>query len=141
MSFLSVFSTILHATEAAASIAAPIISQMDPTIGDLMASATRAAVGAEAAITAPGSGQQKAAAVAAQTQASIDVANKILESQGKKPLPTNTADVIASQVGVVVGNLNAIESAVKASPALAKPDAPAADGAPAPGVAAWPAKQ
>lgn len=117
MSFLKVFASILHATEAAASIAAPIVATMDPTIGGLMSAATTAAVGAEAAITAPGSGPQKAAAVQAQTQASIGVINAILASQNKKPLPANTGDVIASQVGVVVGNLNAIKAAVLAAPA------------------------
>lgn len=134
MSFLSVFTSILHATEAAASIAAPIVATMDPIIGKLMESATQAAVGAEAAITAPGSGPQKAAAVAAQTSASIQVANDILASQGKAPLPADTGKVIASQVGVVVGNLNAIEAAVK----NAKPAAPAAGAEPAAPAGGWP---
>lgn len=118
-SFLSVFKSILHAAEAAAVIAAPIINTFDPVIGGLINSATQAAVGVEGSITAPGSGAQKAAAVAASTQAAIGVANGILASQGKPPLPATTGDVIAQQVGVVVSSLNAV-AAIGTAPA-AKP--------------------
>lgn len=111
-SFLSVFATIGHAVEAAAKIAAPIVATLDPQIGGLMSMATSAAVGIEAVITQPGAGQQKADAVAAQTKAAIDVANSILASQNKPPLPANTADVIAHQVGVVVAGLNGVSQAV-----------------------------
>ena len=116
-SFLTVFKDILHAAEVAAQIAAPIITTMDPQIGQLMAGATQAAVGMEATITTPGSGAQKAQAVAQQTQASINAINQILQAEGKKPLPDNTGQVIAQQVGAVVGNLNAIKAAVTAAPA------------------------
>lgn len=123
MSFLSVFASIAHAAEAAAALVAPIVQTVDPDVGRLMMGAAQAAIGAEAAITSPGSGQQKAAVVAAQTQASIDVINSILQSQGKRPLPTLTGAVVAQQVGAVVGNLNAIKAAVLAAPAAA-PAAP-----------------
>lgn len=116
-SFLTVFRDILHAAEVAAQIAAPIISTLDPQIGGLMSAATQAAVGVEASITAPGSGQQKAQVVAQETQASIDAINAILASQGKPGLPANTAQVISQQVGIVVGNLNAIKTAVTTAPA------------------------
>lgn len=118
-SFLTVFRDVLHATEVAASIAAPIIQTMDPQIGALMASATSAAVAVEGSITAPGSGQTKADAVAGATQAAIDATNQILASQGKKPLPTNTGTMITQQVGIVVGSMNAIKDAVQAAPAAA----------------------
>lgn len=116
-SFLTVFQNILHATEVAAAIAAPIIKTLNPEIAGLMIAATTAAIGVEASITAPGSGPQKAAVVAAQTQAAIDATNAILASQGRPPLPTDTGNVIAAQVGAVVGNLNAIKTAVQASAA------------------------
>lgn len=133
-SFLTIFKDILHATEAAAEIAAPIIATLDPPIGILMGAATQAAVGVEAAITTPGSGQQKAGLVAQQTQASIDVVNQILQSQGKKPLPTDTGQVIAAQVGTVIGNLNAIKGAVLAAGGSdGVPQAPAPAPAPAAG--------
>ena len=132
MSFLSVFDTVLHAVEAAAAIAAPIIQTMDPEIGGLMSAATQAAIGVEQSITTPGSGQQKAQVVTQQTQAAIDVTNAILASQGKKPLPANTGQVIAAQVGVVVGNLNAIEQAVKASSKAPAPNSVSGGTGPAP---------
>lgn len=116
-SFLTVFRDILHAAEVAAQIAAPIISTMDPEIGMLMSAATNAAVNVEATVTAPGSGDVKAAAVKASTQAAIDATNAILVSQGKKPLPATTGLVIATQVGSVVANLNAVKDAVNASAA------------------------
>lgn len=116
MSFLSVFSSILHASEVAAAIAAPIVQTVDPTIGGLMTAATQAAVGVEAAVTVPGKGQQKAQLVALQTKAAVDVVNQILTSQGKPPLPANTVDVVGQQVGVVVANMNAIQQAVTNAP-------------------------
>lgn len=117
MSFLSVFKSILHATEAAATIAAPIIATMDPTIGALMGSATQAAIGVEGSITAPGSGPQKQAAVQASTQAVFDVTNQILASQGKPPLHANTVDAAVQGAVMVVNQLNAVAAAVKAAPA------------------------
>ncbi len=116
MSFLRVFANILHAVEAAAAIAAPIIKIVDPTIGSLMTMATTAAVGVEAAITAPGSGQQRADAVAAQTGAVINVINGIRVSQGKPPLPPDTNDVVQSQVKTVVGGLNVVADTVDPQP-------------------------
>lgn len=121
MSFLSVFSNILHAIEAGAKIAAPVVAGLDPVIGALMAMATNAAIGVEAAITTPGSGAQKAALVAAQSQAVIDVTNAILESQGKKPLPANTNDIIQTGVATVVSGLNAVEKAVHAASPVKTP--------------------
>jgi len=114
-SFLSVFADIMHAIEAAAAISAPIIATFDPVIGGLMTSATTAAVMVEGSITAPGSGPDKAAAVTASTNAAIGVANQILASQGKAPLPANTSAVVSNGVGMVVGNLNAVMSAVTGS--------------------------
>lgn len=117
MSFLSVFKDILHATEAAAAIAEPIIATFDPVIGALMLGATEAAIAVEGSITAPGAGAQKQAAVTASTNAAINVVNGILQSQGKQPLPANTGQAISQQVGVVVANLNGIAKAVSAQPA------------------------
>lgn len=111
-SFLSVFGSVLHAIEAATAIAAPIVKTMNPTVGGLMQMATVAAVGAESAITAPGAGPARAQAVIEQTKAAIDVANGILVQQGRPPLPANTGQVIAQQVGVVVAGLNGVASAV-----------------------------
>lgn len=123
-SFLTVFRDILHATEVAAAIAAPIVKTMDPEIAGLMVSATSAAVALEGSLTAPGSGDQKAAAVAGATQAAIDATNQILASKGKKQLPANTGALISSQVGIVVGNMNAIRDAVQSAPAAAPIIAP-----------------
>jgi len=106
-SFLSIFQTILHATETAATLAAPFVKAVDPEIGGLMLQATNAAVGVEAAITTPGTGAQKAAAVAAGTSATITAVNGILQSQGKAPLPANTGAIVASTVSSVVDALNA----------------------------------
>lgn len=115
MSFLKAFSSILHAVEVAAQIAAPIIQTVDPAIGSLMIMATSAAIGVEASVTAKGQGAAKAAAVTASTKAAVDVINGILASQGKGPLPANTTDVVAQQVGTVVASLNAV--AVATAPA------------------------
>ena len=121
-SFLTVFRDILHASEVAAQLAAPIVASMDPVIGGLMTAAAQAAVGVEASITTPGSGATKAAAVAQATQAAIDATNAILQAEGKKQLPANTDQIISQQVGVVVGNLNAIKQAVtNAQPSGAAP--------------------
>jgi hypothetical protein len=117
MSFLSVFQSVLHAVEAAAKIAAPIIATQDPVIGGLMSSATDAAVGVEAAITAPGAGAQKAGVVSAQTGAVIGVINGILASQGKAALPAGTNDLVQASVKSVVSGLNAVATAVQAAPA------------------------
>lgn len=116
-SFLSVFKTILHAAEAAATIAAPILATLDPTIGALTQSATQAAIGVEASITTPGSGAQKQAAVQASTQAVFDVTNQILASQGKPPLHQNTVDAAVQGAVMVVNQLNAVATAVNAAPA------------------------
>lgn len=123
-SFLTVFRDILHAGEVAAELAAPIVATMEPGIGSLMEAAAQAAVGVEASITTPGAGATKAAAVAQATQAAIDATNAILQAEGKKTLPANTGQIIATQVGVVVGNLNAIKQAVmNATPATPAPPA------------------
>lgn len=117
MSFLSVFQSILHVVEAAAKIAAPLIATQDPVIGALMTQATNAAVGVEAAITTPGTGAQKAAVVAGQSQATIDVINSILASQGKPPLPAITNSVVQAGVQTVISGLNAVAVAVPPAPA------------------------
>jgi hypothetical protein len=118
MSFLSSFRSILHAAQAAAQIAGPVIAAVRPEVGGLMLLATNASIGVEAAITAPGSGELKAALVAAQTKAAIDVTNEILKSQGKSLLSANLAEVIAQQVGVVISGLNAAHNATH-TPAVA----------------------
>ena len=117
MSFLSAFKTFGHAIEAAAKIAAPIIATVDPTIGSLMAGATSAAMSLEASITADGAGPQKAAAVAASTQATVDTINAILAAEGKKPLPVNTTDAVVQQVQAVITSMNTIQKVVEAAPA------------------------
>ncbi len=109
MSFLHVFRGILHATEVAAQLAAPIVATVDP----LMLQATNAAVNVEGSITAPGSGEAKAAVVRAGTQATIDAINALLASQSKPPLPTNTTDVVQGTVKNVVLGMNTIQAAVK----------------------------
>lgn len=111
-SFLKGFQTVLHVVEAAAKIAAPLIATQDRVIGALMTQANNAAIGVEAAITTPGTGTQKAAIVAAQSQATIDVVNAILASQNKKPLPANTNDIVQAGVQTVVAGLNAVTAAV-----------------------------
>ncbi len=123
MSFLRVFSSILHAIEAAAVIAAPVVKIMDPTIGNLMTMATTAAVGVEAAITTPNSGQQRADAVAGQTSAVIGVINGLLASQNKPPLPANTGEVVAGQVKTVVTGLNTVADTVDPTHAMEVPAA------------------
>lgn len=125
-SFLSVFKNILHATEAAAQIAAPIVATFEPGIGALMMAAAGAAVSVEGSITAPNSGAQKQAAVAASTQQVVDVTNAILKEAGKAPLPANTTDVVVQQVsGVIVPQLNAVAKLVQTAPAT-PPTPPAA---------------
>jgi hypothetical protein len=112
MSFLSVFQTILHVVEAAAKIAAPLIATQDPVIGALMSQANNAAIGIEAAITTPGTGTQKAAVVAGQSQATIDVINAILASQNKPALPANTNVIVQAGVQTVISGLNVVAKAV-----------------------------
>ena len=114
-SFLSVFKTILHGLEVAASIAAPIVATQDPIVGALMQQATAAAVAVEQGITTPGQGSAKAQAVKAGTQATVDAINGILTSQGKNPLPQNTTDVVQAQVVATVTGMNAILAAVTGS--------------------------
>jgi hypothetical protein len=119
--FLSVFESILHAAEAAAKIAAPIVETVDPTVGALILQATDAAVGVEAVIVTAGSGARKAALVRAQTQATVDVINGILAAQHKTPavtLPAGIADIVQQQVQVVVAGLNTVQQAVEAAPAV-----------------------
>lgn len=116
MIFLSVFGNILHVAEAAAAISAPFIAIADPEIGALMTFGNNAAIGAEAAITARGSGAQKAALVAQQTGAAINFANALRVSRGAPPLPANVVDQLTAQVQVTVAGLNAIAAAVPETP-------------------------
>jgi hypothetical protein len=119
MSWLSVYEDLLHCAEAAARIAAPIVAvTVNPTIGALTLQAANAAVGAESLIDIPGSGQQKAALVRAQTQATVDVINGILASQNKPLLAPNITDIVQQQVQVVVGGLNTVQQAVERAPAV-----------------------
>lgn len=111
MSFLSKFFTVLHAVEAAATISAPFVALADPQVGALMTQANQSAISAEAMFTGPGSGEQKASFVAAQTGATIGLINSARETAGAKPLPANTADQIQQQVKVTVAGLNAISAA------------------------------
>jgi hypothetical protein len=117
MSFLSAFRSILHATEAAAQIAAPVIKTVNPVIGALMSFATTAAVNVEAQIPATGTGAQKAEAVVAQTQSVVDVINAILAAEGKPQLPATTTGEVTAIVPTVVAGLNAVSAAVKTPPA------------------------
>ena len=115
-SFLRGFLTVLHAVETAAKIAAPIISTVDPVIGALMTQANNAAIGIESAsltmsTTIPG--DEKAAIVAAQSQATIDVINSILVSQNKPKLPDNTNTIVQATVKTVVSGLKAVAQAVE----------------------------
>ena len=112
MSWFTTFRTVLHVAESAAKIAAPIVAvTVDPTIGALMLQATNAAVGAELVIITPGSGAQKASLVRAQTQATVDLINAILVSQGRPALAINVTDIVQQQVQVVVAGLNTASKA------------------------------
>lgn len=115
MSFFSKFMTVLHVAEAAAAISAPYIAIADPSIGALVTLGNNAAIGAEAAITAPGSGAQKAALVAAQTAAAVSFINALRVSSGAAPLPANVTDQVQAQVNVTVAGLNAIAAATPAT--------------------------
>jgi hypothetical protein len=112
MSFLSVFRSILHAAEAAASIAAPVVAKMDPVVGALMLQATNAAVGVEALILGVKKGTEKMDVVGQQVQATVDVTNAILVSQGRQPLKADVTDTVKQQLQVVIAGLNAVEKAV-----------------------------
>ena len=117
MSFLRVFQSVLHAIEAAAAIAAPIVKAVDPTIGALMTQAAQTAVTVEQAVTA--SGEQKAAIVSQATQAGIDLTNSLLQSQGKASLPAGIITAINATTKNVVDTLNTVADTVM-------PPAPAA---------------
>lgn len=119
MSFLSAFKSVLHAAEAAVRIAAPVVSIVNPVIGSLLLHATSAAVSAEAAVTGPGSGAQKAALVLQQTQAAVDLINEILASQGRPTLPEDTVQVVTSTTKGVVDGLKAVAAATVSSSAAA----------------------
>ena len=114
ISWLSVFKTILHGAIAAGRIAAPIVTILYPVEGALLLQATNAVVGAEATITAPQSGPQRAALVREQTQATVDVINEQLTSQGKPPLPTDIVDVVQQHVKTIVAGLNSVQQALGA---------------------------
>jgi hypothetical protein len=126
-SFLSAFTSVLHAMEAAATITSPIIRMVSPEVGGLMMAATQAAVGAEAAITAPSAGADRAAVVAQSTRAALDVVNQILVSQGKQPLKAGIADVAIATASVAVSQLNGIAGLVNAAPAAPPAEAPPAE--------------
>ena len=113
MSFLRVFQSILHALEAAATIAAPIVKAVDPEVGNLMTLATTTAVSMEAIITAPGSGAQKAAIVQSTTQAAVDLTNALLTSQGKPNLTPAVTQAATQTAQVVVDTLNTVANAVQ----------------------------
>ena len=111
-SFLRAFSTILHAAEAAATIAAPIVKAVDPDIAGLMSLATQTAVSVESAVTAPGAGAQKAELVKQVSAATVNVINSILASQGKPPLPVNIVDAATQVATNVVDSLNLVANTV-----------------------------
>jgi hypothetical protein len=113
MTWLAVFKDILHAAEAAAQIAAPIVAATgNPVLGALILQAAHAVVEAEAIFTTPGSGPQKAALVKAQTVATIGVINDVLKLQNKPALPANTADVVQVATKTVVAGMNTVAAAV-----------------------------
>lgn len=111
-SFLRVFTNILHAIEGAAVIAAPIVSAVDPVIGALMTQATTVAVGVEAAITAPSSGDQRQQVVTQTTQNTVALINSLLSSQGKPTLPVGVVDAVTAATKSVVQGLNTVADAV-----------------------------
>ena len=127
MSWLSIFKNVLHAVEAAASLAAPIIAvvvdkkQADGSGGDgaviagLMTQAVTAAVGIESissALTTPMSGSDKAAVVDSGTKATLDLINSLLVSQGKTALPASVTDIVSATVKTTVQGLQAAQVAV-----------------------------
>lgn len=122
MTWLSVFETILHAAEAAAQIAAPIVAASgNPIMGSLILQAANAAVGAEVLFPLPGSSVQKGALVQAQTAATVAVINSALAAQKKPPLPADTTDIVQQQVKVVVSGLKSVQQAVETAAGIAAP--------------------
>ena len=111
-SFLRAFQTVLHAAEAAATIAAPIIKAVDPDIAGLMSLATQTAVSVEAAVTAPNAGAQKAEIVKQTSAATVNVINSILASQGKQPLPAGIVDAATQVAASIVNSLNLVADTV-----------------------------
>lgn len=116
-SFLRVFRNVIHALEAAATIAAPIVKAVSPEIGGLMTQATSTAVAVEAAITTPGSGAQKAAIVSETTANTIALINSLLVAQGKTPLSLDIRGAIDATVKNVVDGLNTAANMVDPVPA------------------------
>jgi hypothetical protein len=113
MTWLIVFEDVLHAAEAAAQIAAPIVAVMNPILGALILQAANAAVGAEVIFSEPGQGPRKAALVRAETAATVDVINTVLKSINKPALPLNTTDLVQVHTETIVAGLNTVAAAVK----------------------------
>lgn len=120
MSWLTSFKNVLHATEVAAQLAAPIVAvalggKDGASIAGMMTQATAAAVGIEAisnTFTTPMTGDQKAAVVDAGTQATFAAINSILVSQGKPPLAPEVTSVVGTTVKTVVEGMKTIGAAV-----------------------------
>ena len=115
MSFLRVFTTILHALEAAATISRPIVSAVDPEIGALMTVATNTAISVEASVTAAKSGTLKSDLVAQTTQSVLDLINGLRVSQGQPQLPQTIVTAATSVSKNVVDALNVVADAVNPS--------------------------
>ena len=115
--FLSKFKTVLHAVEAAAKFSAPYVAIADPSIASLMTLANNAAIGAEATITAPGSGAQKEALVLGQVGTAVTLINAIRSETGAAPLPANITDQVMAQTKVTIAGLNAVAANTPALPA------------------------
>jgi hypothetical protein len=113
MTWLIIFEDMLHAAEAAAQIAAPIVAAMNPILGALILQSANAAVGAEAIFSEPGQGSKKAALVRAETAATVGVINNVLKSLNKPLLPLNTTDLVQVHTDTIVAGLNTIAAAVK----------------------------
>jgi hypothetical protein len=116
-SFMRVFTSVLHALEAAATIAGPIVKAVDPEIGLLMSQATNTAVLIESIIPDAKKGQVKADIVDQTTQAALDLTNSLLTSQGKQPLNAAIKDAATATAKTVVDTLNVVANTVQPAPA------------------------
>jgi hypothetical protein len=120
MTWLVVFQDLLHATEASAQIAAPIVAVLNPVLGALILQAANALVGAEAIFTERGDGPRRAALVRAQTEATVSLINTALKAQNKPLLPDNTTDVVQVHIKAIVAGLNTVAEAATASVQVVK---------------------
>ena len=117
MSFLNIFTSVLHALECAAVVAAPIVAAAgDKEEAAMMSAGVANAINIEALFGKTLTGQQKNQLVQDTSLATIKLVNQIA---GKALVSEGIAAASAQAAGIVVDQLSAVAAVVAPEPVKA----------------------